>query len=932
MSLTLPTLSGCARFLALPKHSLVFFILFLNTTVQLYSQSVDTDNDGVIDSIDIDDDNDGILDIDEGMAGGFKEDFGKGGRVPSPYSTYTYENGKAGPGKNKDLNDGEYAVFSNPEYTATWAPTVWMSIGDFSSATSIGIVNNPANSQNGKESFTAGPGVAATDTNNAERMLIVNAVNTSGLEFYRRPFGQLIGGAPVNIAYHIINIDTSNASGIASRRRPNITLNIENSSGTVIATYNSGDIPADDKWYKQAFTFTASVTDNYTMVMINNAPGGLGNDLAIDNITAESFNLDEDNDGLSNGLDLDSDNDGIPDIIEAGGIDINGDGIVDNDTDTDGDGWADVFDPDNGGTPLANKDSDNDGKNDYLDLDSDNDGLPDIIEAGETDSNNDGLVDNSTDTDQDGWANTFDKDNGGSTPNLIDTDGDGVHNHLDVDSDHDGIPDIIEAGGSDANGDGRADNTSDTDGDGWVNLYDADDSGNVHNPDDKDGDGLLDYLDLDADGDGIADVIEAGGTDANNDGKHDGLDADSDGLSDVVDTDNGGTKLAMPDTDSDGLNNYLDIDADNDGLIDNVEAQSTSNFQSPIGSDSDNDGWDNRYDSDNEGTAISLNNNDSSGGPDYIDLDTDGDNRFDWIEGFDDDMSGMSNNGDALNDLLARSLDFSTNGGNSSYYNNTIDTDNDGIPNWLEDNNANGVPNFLDPSSSLYRDTDNDGLVDLFDTDNFGASSIYPNRDNDAEPDWRDDDNSTTLPVTLLSFEVEKKPNSALLRWTTLSEINNDFFTIERSTDAVNFYPIGKVNGSGNSNQLIDYNYLDQKPYEGVSYYRLSQTDFDGVTRFSDVKAISINRDKSLPKIYPNPAESKQELNIPIPSIKDREFLLNIRSTTGKILKSVPTTEISSQYNNNTLRIKLPELSKGLYLIEIVNNQKVLRSEKLIIK
>ena len=153
---------------------------------------------------------------------------------------------------------------------------------------------------------------------------------------------------------------------------------------------------------------------------------------------------DTDGDGIPDRLDLDSDNDGIPDIVEAGGTDADGDGRVDDDTDTDGDGYADTFDPDDGGTELENPDSDGDGVSDATDLDSDNDGTPDLVEAGGTDADGDGVVDDPTDTNGDGLADIVDTDDGGTPLDNPDTDTDGVPDVLDLDSDNDGIADVIE--------------------------------------------------------------------------------------------------------------------------------------------------------------------------------------------------------------------------------------------------------------------------------------------------------------------------------------------------------------------------------------------------------------------------------------------------------------------------------------------------------
>ncbi|MFD1551477.1 hypothetical protein ACFR9R_04785, partial [Putridiphycobacter roseus] len=191
--------------------------------------------------------------------------------------------------------------------------------------------------------------------------------------------------------------------------------------------------------------------------------------------------LDSDGDGIPNNQDLDSDNDGVSDLVEAGGTDANGDGVLDDVTDTDGDGIPDLVDPDNGGTVLTIPDSDNDGLIDALDVDSDNDGIADVIENGGTDPDGDGQIGTGpiTDTDGDGLSDIVDTDNGGTALTNPDTDLDGLIDALDIDSDNDGIVDAIEAGGTDADGDGQIGSgvITDTDGDGMSDIVDTDDAG-----------------------------------------------------------------------------------------------------------------------------------------------------------------------------------------------------------------------------------------------------------------------------------------------------------------------------------------------------------------------------------------------------------------------------------------------------------------------
>ncbi len=146
----------------------------------------------------------------------------------------------------------------------------------------------------------------------------------------------------------------------------------------------------------------------------------------------DSIDIDDDNDGIKdvdegaddfdgdghpNQLDLDADNDGLPDIIEALGSDVDNDGRVDGFTDANGNGYHDVLES----APWELPDTDSDGARDFLDLDSDNDSVFDLREAGLDDSDANGIVDNFTDSQQDGW------DAGARQSfSAIDSDGNGV--------------------------------------------------------------------------------------------------------------------------------------------------------------------------------------------------------------------------------------------------------------------------------------------------------------------------------------------------------------------------------------------------------------------------------------------------------------------------------------------------------------------------
>ena len=98
----------------------------------------------------------------------------------------------------------------------------------------------------------------------------------------------------------------------------------------------------------------------------------------------------------------------------------------------------------------------------------------------------------------------------------------------------------------------------------------------------------------------------------------------------------------------------------------------------------------------------------------------------------------------------------------------------------------------------------------------------------------------TLLPTEMLSFFVKTENNARnFLFWSTLSEVNNDFFTLEHSVDGLNWRVIRKVNGSGNSNERVEYTYTHKNIEKRINYCRIHQTDYDG--KISDYRIISID-------------------------------------------------------------------------------------------
>jgi len=181
---------------------------------------------------------------------------------------------------------------------------------------------------------------------------------------------------------------------------------------------------------------------------------------------------------------------------------------------------------------------------------------------------------------------------------------------------------------------------------------------------------------------------------------------------------------------------------------------------------------------------------------------------------------------------------------------------------------------------------------------------------------------NVTLPIELLNFKATKlNEENVRLDWQTATEINNDHFELERSIDGYNFIKIATVDGAGNSNVILNYDYLDSEiELTNVCYYRLKQVDFDGKYSYSEIETV-IFEDKPSLLIYPNPSSG----NLTIVYKGDMAKGINIYDSVGKLVKK--------EFFNNEYKLRGEELSKGVYFVEITNKENTrLGIEKLVIK
>lgn len=174
-------------------------------------------------------------------------------------------------------------------------------------------------------------------------------------------------------------------------------------------------------------------------------------------------------------------------------------------------------------------------------------------------------------------------------------------------------------------------------------------------------------------------------------------------------------------------------------------------------------------------------------------------------------------------------------------------------------------------------------------------------------------DASGLLPVELISFDLKEIDGTVELFWTTASELNNDYFTIEKSFDLIEFEKIASVDGAGNSNYINEYFYSDKLLVSGTTYYRLKQTDFDGtvsILGIISVESARIDRVNQI-EIYPNPVS--HDLGVCFEKLYEETAILTLVSDDGRI---VYKDRLNSGFEVN-IKIPMQDLSAGVYFLQV---------------
>jgi hypothetical protein len=231
-----------------------------------------------------------------------------------------------------------------------------------------------------------------------------------------------------------------------------------------------------------------------------------------------------------------------------------------------------------------------------------------------------------------------------------------------------------------------------------------------------------------------------------------------------------------------------------------------------------------------------------------------------------------------------------------------------------------GLGSIVTTDLRLLIDTDNDGVFSD-ETAISGASSLGSNvyaftgvsaiSDNIRFTIGTIDAAQTPLPVELVNFNaVVKTNNTVQLSWQTISELNNEKFTVQKSMDANQWSEIVTLDGAGNSSVVLNYIAVDTAPFTGTSYYRIKQSDFNGDFSYSHVKAVSIEVD-GIKEIYisPNPTHNSLKIEAVPEVLSDLKFFNSLGIEVSHLIHRDSYTGASATFN-------LSELSSGVFWVK----------------
>ena len=169
------------------------------------------------------------------------------------------------------------------------------------------------------------------------------------------------------------------------------------------------------------------------------------------------------------------------------------------------------------------------------------------------------------------------------------------------------------------------------------------------------------------------------------------------------------------------------------------------------------------------------------------------------------------------------------------------------------------------------------------------------------------------MPVSMVNFSAKAYGNKSKIEWSTISELNNDYFMVEKSSDGTIFTFLTKIDGNGTSQEKHTYSTIDNTPTNGTNYYRLTQVDKDGTSTIVGIKAVSFNLNDTEISVFPNP--TTDVLNVNLKNYIGDKVIATIYDLSGK---TVFTESIAVQAGKNVYQLQIKNRPiTGTYILNL---------------
>ena len=178
-----------------------------------------------------------------------------------------------------------------------------------------------------------------------------------------------------------------------------------------------------------------------------------------------------------------------------------------------------------------------------------------------------------------------------------------------------------------------------------------------------------------------------------------------------------------------------------------------------------------------------------------------------------------------------------------------------------------------------------------------------------------------TFPIELSKFYIKNITRQGIdLNWVTQTELNNDYFTIQRSIDAISFNDLVNIKGAGTNYDISEYSWKDEDPLKGTSYYRLKFTDKDGNYSFSEILSAYLDYHSSI-LVYPNPVSN--DVYVSIENNISEPVVVQLYNELGILMKE-------SEESSNNIKFNINDVSPGMYILRVIMPENGIFSENII--